>query len=60
MGHEINSGDDNGNPNKVGTSWGRSHKRPQVSRGSESELDEKIDLAAAANTVVGKCRDDES
>jgi hypothetical protein len=31
----------------------------QVSRGSESELDEEIDLAAAGNTVVGKCRVDE-
>jgi hypothetical protein len=33
--------------------------RPQVSRGSESELDEEINLAAAGNTVVGKCKVDE-
>ena len=28
---------------------------PQVSRGSESELDEEIDLAAASDTDVGDC-----
>ena len=28
---------------------------PQVSKGSESELDEEIDLAAASDTDVGDC-----
>ena len=49
MGHEINGVDDNGipSPTQVGAV-------PQVSRGSESELDEEIELAATGNTVVGK------
>ena len=29
---------------------------PQVSGESESELDEDLDLAAAGDSVVGKCR----
>jgi hypothetical protein len=34
--HEINGGDDDSNPNQVGTSWGRSHKS-RDSRGSMKE-----------------------
>ena len=45
MRHEINGGDDDGNPTHHGASWGLV---PQVSkRGSESELDEGIELEVA-------------
>ena len=54
VGHEINCGDDDGKLviQPTMTSLGQLQ---QVSRGSESEFDEKIDLAAAGNTDIGKC-----
>ena len=55
MGHEINSGDDDGNPTQFDASWGWSRK----SREGQPEVDEEIVLAVAGNTAVGECRVDE-
>ena len=55
MGHEINDGDDDGNPTQVDALGGHGGPALASLERSESELVEEIDLAAASDTNVSDC-----